>query len=266
MRAWLRRRLGEGSNLRTFLDQVIELTRVRLNARYRGTWAGVLWVAISPISLFVLQAAVFSALLKGTGEDYTPYLLTGLFPWFFITQSIDMGSGLIVNQGGLLKSLHLHPRVIIAALILDNFIIFMGSMTLASLVYLIIYHRWHWSVMLILFPSFVLAVWTFSITWIVSILNVFFRDTKFVVSFLLQIFFFLTPIFYRETVPIPLIRQISRYNALRVLIDPFRDCVLSIDLHQIIGNTLWAGLISLITFVIAVQFWRKTRNAVYFRI
>src|SRR3954465_5069767 len=112
---------------RIFVRQSRALTAANLKSRYRRTIAGFLWVVLNPLIQFGVQSAIFRHVLKIQVNNYLIFLLSGLLPWIFITQSMDMCTSLFVTSGNVLKSFRLNPLVLLTAQLLDNLLNFLAA-------------------------------------------------------------------------------------------------------------------------------------------
>src|SRR5271154_4561101 len=102
-------------NTLIFVRQSRALAAANLKSRYRRTVAGFLWVVLNPLIMFGVQSMIFRHVLKIQISNYFLFLLSGLLPWIFITQSMDMCTSLFQANGGVLKSFHLNPLVLLTA-------------------------------------------------------------------------------------------------------------------------------------------------------
>lgn len=175
-----------------------------MRSRYRKTFAGFLWVIANPIINFCVQALVFQAVLKVNITHYPVFLVSGLMPWFFISQSVTSHASCLVNARELLLGFKLNPLTVVCSQVLDNFVNFLCSTFIVMLGILLVNHLSLSFLQLFIFflNSLLLFGFVFLLTTIVSIFHVFYRDVQFVCSFLMNITFFTTPIFYLpESIP-----------------------------------------------------------------
>jgi lipopolysaccharide transport system permease protein len=248
---------------RFFWRQVSELTVASLKSRYRKTWAGFLWVILNPLLQFGVQGLVFKKFLRLEIPDYYLFLLGGLLPWVFISQTVQMSTPVFVSSAPLLRSFRVDPLVIIGSQILDNFINFLMSFVLLLLPFYLGTDRS--SALLLLLPvAFVpLLIGTIGLSVFLSTLNVFFRDTNFVMGFIFSLLFFLTPIFYpREYVPMEW-QWLIDVNPLLYLIDPFRALVHSASISEFGVALVKSTLVALGLGVAGIILWKRKRNAFY---
>jgi lipopolysaccharide transport system permease protein len=249
--------------LKYFWIQVLDLTLASLKARYRKTWAGFLWVILNPLLMFGVQSLVFKKFLRLDMPDYYLFLLGGLLPWIFFSTTVSMGTPLFVGQAQLLKSFKINPMVLLASQILDNFINFLASFVLILLPFYLTSGRDIWPLTLLPLAFFVLLLASMATTVTLGTLNVFFRDINFVVGFIFQLLFFLTPIFYpREFVPEEF-RGFVDFNPVFYIIHPFRKLIYEGNLQGFFETLLEASAVTLIIGTIAVLTWRRKRNEFY---
>lgn len=246
--------------IKTMFSEVLSLLKVNLKVRYRQTFIGFFWVIINPITLYFVQAFIFTKILSPENSQYPIYLLTGLLPWFYISQTAEMGCNYIATNSALIKNLKLHPAKLIASLALENYINFICAFTIIliystlnfeigefNLVYFIIASLW-----LILIVSF--------ITFISSVLNIIYKDTKYILHFLFTILYFLTPTFFYETQLPSWLGGLLKLNPFYWIINLFRINNINEQSFTIIGvNILILFVLSLVSIIL----WKKIRNDVY---
>src|SRR3989344_685929 len=102
--------------------ELLTLVEINLKIRYRQTVIGFLWVILNPIVLYFVQVYLFSRILNRSDSSYYFYLLSGLLPWFYLSQTAEMGCDYISSNSGLIKNLNIHPFKLIASLAVENYI------------------------------------------------------------------------------------------------------------------------------------------------
>ena len=209
----------------SYLRKILILTYYQMRSRYRKTLAGFIWVIANPIINFSVQALVFKIILKINIDQYPAFLLSGLLPWFFISQSVTALSGSLVGYRELLLGFKIRPMDIIASQVLDNFVnyIVAALFLIITLITLGMVKISGLQILLFFVNSLVLLPFVFIVTGIVSFLHVFYRDVQFVVSFLMNIAFFLTPIFYTINYVDPEFQWIFNLNIFYPIVALFQD-------------------------------------------
>jgi|GEM_PF-302153 len=245
------------------LRQILALAIAGLKVRYRKTWVGFIWVILNPILLLGIQGLVFSHVLKLSVGTYFLYLVSGLLPWIFLSQTLEMGAAQLKNHALPIKSFGIRPFQLSAALTCENLVNFLATQVLA-LVPLWIWYGKSTGLLLVSFlysGLFSLAV--FSMVFIFAVGNVLFKDLRYILSFVLTVFYFATPIFYTvDLVPVHL-QGFVRWNPFHILLEPFQLLAASPDVEIWLASlgrslVLTAALCALARFL-----WRRMQNRFY---
>lgn len=251
--------------LKFFWVQVRDLTLASLKSRYRKTFAGFIWVVMNPLLMFGVQSLVFKKFMRIDVPNYYLFLLGGLLPWIFLSQTIQMGTPLFVSQSHLLRSFKINPMVILASQVLDNFLNFVASFTIILLPFYVSSGNDAAALLLLPMALIPLLIGTLSLCISLSTVNVFFRDTNFVIGFVFNLLFFMTPVFYpKEYIPDNL-KWIVDFNPVIYLLEPFRAVI------YFGGEQFWMAFakgmgISLMLGLIALMTWKRKRNAFYYKL
>ena len=244
-------------------NQMSELALASIKSRYRKTWAGFIWVVINPILMFGVQSMVFKYILRIDLPDYLLFLLGGLLPWIFFTSTVQMGTPIFVQQSQLLRSFKINPWVLLGAQVMDNFLNFLASFLLILIPFFILSEKSLGLLFLLPIVLIPLFIGTLSLTIILSILNIFYRDLNFVIGFLFSLLFFLTPIFYpKEFIPSEY-QWMILFNPLVYLIEPFRQVIYSFDGRLFVISVLKSLMFVSLCGLTALWVWKRKRNEFY---
>lgn len=240
------------------------MTAANLKCRYRKTVAGFLWVVLNPMVTFGVQALVFGQFLKIDLNHYLLFLVSGLVPWIFIAQTLEMSASVFVNSGQLMKSFEASPLVYLSAQVFDNTINFVAGFFIALLPVWALTTGVSYKVVMLPLPMITLGLGVFAMAWLLATLQVFFRDTRFLVTFALQLGFFLTPIFYpRNFVPSAL-QWLVDINPLYRLIAPFQILIHGQSTVLFSYSLAMAALTAALLWGLAIWLWFRRRNMVLF--
>ncbi len=181
----------------------VEMTRREFSDRYAGQAFGLIWVIIHPTFLMALYVFIFAYVFKIRlpdnmifESDYTTYILSGLVPWLSIQESIIKSCTAITSNSSLVK------QVVFPIEILPIKGVFVSLLTqFISLIILFLYivfanQVFHLSYFLLpIIIGLQLSLMT-GISFFLSAIGVFFRDTKDVVQIITIVGIYLLPIFY----------------------------------------------------------------------
>lgn len=176
-----------------------QLTVRELKVRYKQALLGVLWAILQPLTLMVIFTFVFSRVLGIQTPENAPYpvfCLLGLLPWLFFSSSLLVSINSLTGNANLVTKVYF-PRLLLplssVLSALADFVIAIGIFLVIALLYGVgPYWSWLWVA-----PVFAMQfLFTFGLGLIFSALNVKYRDFRYVVPLVLQVWMFMTPVFY----------------------------------------------------------------------
>jgi lipopolysaccharide transport system permease protein len=189
------------ANLFRYRGLVWSLVGRDLKARYRGSVLGFFWSFVNPLLLLTIYSFVFSVVLPGLHskeiEPFALFMFCGILPWTWFSSSLTEAAGSLISGGNLIKKVLFPAEVLPLVSVLANMMhFFLGLPILA--VFLIYYRRPPDAWDLVWFPIAVIVqlVFTSGLALILAALTVHFRDLRDILSNILTLWFFSTPIIY----------------------------------------------------------------------
>ncbi|MFQ3549396.1 MAG: ABC transporter permease [Armatimonadota bacterium] len=192
------------SNIREFIkykDLLKQLVIRDLKVRYKNSVLGFFWSLANPL----IQAATITIIVKFVMKvdiaNYSAFVLIGFLPWIFFQMALLDSSQVFLMHRDLLKKVYFPRETLALSVVISNLIHFCLSLAV-FFVYLGVYYFFLSGSPLLkttlLLPVIMLfqTLLIIGLTFFISTLNVFFEDTKYIVSALLNVFFYLTPIMY----------------------------------------------------------------------
>ena len=189
------------ANLIRYRGLVQSLVARELKARYRGSVLGFFWSFINPLMLLLIYTFVFAVVLPAMHskeiEPFALFMFCGILPWTWFSSSLAEAAGSLISGGNLIKKVLFPAEILPLVSVLANMIhFFLGLPILIG--FLVYYQRWPDAWDLVWFPVTVLVqlVFTAGLALILSALTVHFRDIRDILSNVLTLWFFSTPILY----------------------------------------------------------------------
>lgn len=223
------------------------LTLRDIKIRYKQTAIGVTWVVLQPVLTTAIFTVIFSAFARfDTGDiPYPLFALSGLIIWLFVNTSISLASTSFVNNTSLITKVYF-PRLIvpIAAALATLFDLLFGFVILIILmIYFGVVPSWQ----IVFAPIFILLALLLAVAFgtLFSALNVRFRDVKFALPFMLQVWMIASPIFY----PVGLLsekwRLVFALNPLTGILDGFRSSLFGAEFDWTLIGVSFLSLVLL---------------------
>ena len=191
---------GNLSNLFRYRGLIQSLVARELKARYRGSVLGFFWSFVNPLLLLAIYSFVFTTVMPNETKGIQPdalFMFCGILPWTWFSSSLLEASGSLIAGGNLIKKVLFPAEVLPIVSVLANMVNFFLGLPILILFLLIYRHQPNpWN--LVWFPVAVIIqlVFTAALALIVSALAVHFRDIRDLLSNLLTLWFFATPIIY----------------------------------------------------------------------
>jgi lipopolysaccharide transport system permease protein len=210
-------------------ELVFFLTWRDIKVRYQQTAIGFFWAILQPATTMLIFSLVFGrfARVPSLGVPYPVFAITGIVPWIFFATSVSQSSNSLVNSSALLGKIYL-PRLALPLASLLSGVLDLGfasSLMLAMMAYYGIYPGLR---IILVLPFFLLAFCTaLGMGLWLSAVNVKYRDVRYAVPFLIQIWMFLTSIAYPTSLVPPRWRPIYHLNPMVAVVDGFRLALLN---------------------------------------
>lgn len=164
--------------------------------RYRRSKIGPFWITVSTGVMIACISLVFGNLFGAPMEDFLPFVALGLIFWSFITGIFLDGCVSFVESQGLIKQLPLPLEIYVIRIILRNLLVLAHNLIIIPLLMLIYDFGTGLSSLLFFIGLFFVLFWTAPLVIIISVLCARYRDVTQIVSSMLQVAFYLTPIIW----------------------------------------------------------------------
>jgi ABC-2 type transport system permease protein len=180
-------------------ELLVMLVRRELKGRYKNSTLGFLWTLIRPLTLLLIYFVAIGQFLgaaRGTPE-FAVFIFTGLTLWTLWSDVITGGTNSIITNAGLIKKVFL-PREIFPLASTGSALFNFGVQFLVLLAATIVSldFPFTWDFFYAVAGLAVAVIWAVAFALVLSALNVYLRDVKYLVETLIQILFWCSPIVY----------------------------------------------------------------------
>jgi ABC-2 type transport system permease protein len=213
-----------------YRDLVRALVARDLKVRYRRSALGFVWTMLQPLLMMIVLRTVFGTLFKekvgNTSEvllNFPVYALAGILFWNFFSQSIVASMNSLRGNAQLLQKLPVPKAVFPLATVLSGVLNLLFALLPLFLILLVTHHPLTPALFFLPVSITLAAIFTLGAGLLLSPLAVFFSDTVELISVLLTLLLYLTPVFYPKGIVPPRMLWIVRYNPIRSILEVFRD-------------------------------------------
>jgi homopolymeric O-antigen transport system permease protein len=258
-RSWQAINVGE---LWRFRELLFFLAWRDVKVRYKQTALGAAWAILQP-ALMMVVFTIFFRRMANVPTDDIPYPLfsyAGLVAWTFFATAITSAGNSVVGSERMITKIYFPrlaiPFAAVGAAVVD-FVI-----ALSLLLAMMIYYGIAPGPGLLLVPPLLalLMLAALGVGTALAALNVYYRDFKYVIPFLVQIWMFATPSVYMQPKKDAdsLVQTVLAFNPVNAFVAAFRNAVLTRTIDW--GSVALAGVSAAVAFLLGCFYFRKVED------
>lgn len=232
--------------LEYYRDLIFILLQKEFTIRYKNTVLGYAWSVLNPLLFAVVYLFLFKVILNIQIPKYALFLVSGVFFWQAFSNSVYISSGAFVGNSSLIKKSRFPHECIVLAGVLNDLAHFILSIPIIFLM-MLHYHifptlAWLWAVPVLLATQLFL---TYGLALIVANCNLFLRDCERLISIIVMLWFYVTPILYGEDMIPGTFRYITYANPVAGLVINWRHLFMGTPLapYFFMSSIVWAIVI-----------------------
>jgi len=242
------------------LDLLKLLVKKEITLRYKRTYLGFLWALLNPLLTSLVLFIAFNVFMRFEIENFALFLLSALFPWTWFSTSVTMSTNTLTGNVSLIKKVIFPKHFLLLATITAQLVNFIFS--LPVLIGLAYYYgsapALNW---LIGIPVLVVAQFAiiYGLALIISTANAYFRDLEYIVSVLVSLLFWMTPIVYPlDAVPAKY-RALLALNPVTYLMQAWRDLFFNnmLNWHNVFISLITAAVVLFAGLLVFAKLERK---------
>ncbi len=232
-----------------------------VKVRYKQAALGAAWAIIQPLFTMIIFTLFFGRLAGLPSEDipYPLFSFCALVPWTYFAGTLGLAGNSLVSNANLVTKVYF-PRVLLpAATVISGMLDFLiGSLFLVLMMFY--YHiKPGWP--LVFVPMFVLNMMLLAlgISMLLAAFNVRYRDVKYALPFIIQIWLFVTPIIYPVTFLPARYQRVLAFNPMAGIVEGLRACLFSTHPMpwKLVGIS-WA--VTVVLLILGAVYFRKTEK------
>ena len=214
--------MNRGQRWRHGIDVVIVLVARDFRGRYRNTGIGVLWSVLNPLLFLLTFYLVFARLMHIGIAHYASFAFTAIIAWSWLQGALQQSAESITSSATLTAQPGFPLQALPLAAVGSGLIHLLIALPLLALLLLAEGVPLTWRAVTVLPLLGLQGLLLLGMSFIVAALNVRYRDTQHILPVILQVGYFLTPIFYDLNVVGPEYRGYFTFNPMAVLIQAYR--------------------------------------------
>ena len=200
-----------------------------IKVRYKQTILGAAWAVIQPVFTVAVFSVIFGKLagIDSGGVPYPVFAFAGLLPWQLFSTAVSAGGQSLVNQQHLLTKVYL-PRVFIPASSIGTALVDFAVAFVVFLMLMLAYGMFPgWEMLVIPLLTIVAIMAALGVSLFLAALTVSYRDFRFVIPFMIQVWMYITPIIFPISLVPKRYQWLMALNPMTGVVEGFRSAALN---------------------------------------
>lgn len=227
--------------------------------RYRNASLGLFWSLLNPMVMMTVYWFVFTKVFRNNVPNFSVFVLCGIVPFNFLAISWSSATVSLVENANIVKRVPIPLEVVPISTVLGNV---MHLLIQICLVFVFAFGAGlSWNVYWFWLP----ALWLMEIMFVCGLslasacINVYVRDTRYIVESAVTVLFWLVPIFYPFSFVQPEYREIYQFNPVAALVLAMRNIILEAKAPP--TSLLWKlAVVSVASFIVGLGIFRLVRR------
>lgn len=208
---------------------ILSLAKNDFKTKYAGSYLGIVWAFVQPVITILVYWFVFQVGFRSGQPTQHPYVLVlvcGIIPWFFFADALNGGSNSLLEYNYLVKKIVFNIDILPVIKVLSAMFvhIFFVAFTLILASCYGYYPTFY--TLQIVYYSFCTFIFSLGIAYLTSAITVFFRDITQIISIILQVGIWLTPIMWDINMIPQTFRWIFKINPIYYVVNGYREAIL----------------------------------------
>lgn len=234
--------------------------------RYAGSALGLFWALFYPLFLVGLYALIFTFIFQvkinadSSSLEYALYAIAGLVPWIVMQEGLVKSTNSVISNSSLVKQVIFPVNILPINGILTSFLtLIIGFVIFIAIVIFGLPSLLSWTLALLPIVILIHFLFLVGLGWILAALAVYFRDLKEIVSIVLLVGMFITPVLYIENSIPTAFRIPILLNPMTHLINMYRDVIFYGRFDHPWSFVVFGGL-SVVIFFVGFYFFQKLKS------
>lgn len=240
------------------LELVYVLVQKDLKVRYKSSFLGYLWALANPFAFALVYYIAFKLIMRVQMPNYSIFLLTAMFPWVWMSNSIIQATSGYRNNASLVKKIRINTLILPFANVAHELVHFCFALPVLMVFILVaggnLYLEWLWQIPLMVCLQFAVV---YPIGLLLALANVFVRDVEYLVGIFMSMLFFLTPIVYPVSMVPEMYRSYFEWSPFAAIILNWRNVLMHGQIELL--PMIYCVVLSAVLLLIASVAHRRTR-------
>lgn len=237
-----------------------------VKARYKQSILGYFWVILNPLAQMIVMSFAFSLILRiptnASGHiPYSIFLFVALLPWNLFANSLSSASASLINSSSLITKVYFPRTILVISTTIAKIVDFLFALSIL-VIYMIAYRiPISINILWVIPIFFIQQLFTLGLSLFFAAANLLYRDIQYLLSLILILWMYLTPVIYPADLVPPQYKIIFQLNPMAVITNAYRQTILGNGAPNYI-SLLIALIVSVITLLLGYSYF-KSREKIF---
>jgi len=254
---------GQFKELYRNRNLIIDLAKNDFKTKYAGSYLGIIWAFVQPIVTVAVYSFVFQVGFRSGSVEGCPYVLwlvAGMVPWFFFSDALIGATNTMLEYSYLVKKVVFKISILPIVKILSAMVVHVFFVAITFILFALFGYYPDIYCVQVIYYTFCLAVFVFALSYITCSIIIFFRDLGQIISIVLQIGMWMTPIMWQETMLAENFRWILKLNPIYYIVAGYRNALIDkVWFWQTPKQFLYFWGVTAIVFVIGSVVFKRLK-------
>lgn len=240
------------------------LSKSDFKTKYAGSYLGITWAFVQPVVTVLVYWFVFQVGLKSVPVDNFPYalwLVTGLVPWFFFSEALSNATNSLLEYSYLVKKVVFKISILPVVKIISALFVHIFFVAFTLILFMAYGYMPTAYTLQIIYYTFCVFILVLGLSYITSAIVIFFRDLGQIITIILQVGVWLTPIMWNySTMDTSKYEWIIKMNPMFYIVRGYRDSLIDhIWVWERPGISIYFWCLTIMIFVIGTVIFKKLK-------
>lgn len=241
-----------------------KLAKNDFKTKFAGSYLGIIWAFIQPIVTILVYWFVFQVGLKNGNVGDVPFalwLMAGLIPWFFFSESLNGATNSMIEYNYLVKKVVFQINILPVIKMLSAFFVHIFFVLFMLIIYACNGYAPDFYTLQVVYYSLCMFVFVLGLSYLTSAIVVFMKDLTQLINIVLQIGVWMTPIMWDIQFIPEKFQWIFKINPMYYIVQGYRDSLINkAGFYEHFGYTLYYWVLTIFVFWLGTSIFKKLKR------
>lgn len=249
-----------------------KLSKNDFKSKFSGSYLGIVWAFIQPIVTVLVYWFVFEKGLRSGGVNlksgieipFVLWLIAGLVPWFFFSEALSGGTNAMREYSYLVKKVVFKIDILPIIKVISALFVHLFFVAFTVILYSCYHYFPDWYTLQVIYYSFAMFMLVLGISYLTSAIVVFFKDLNQIISIVLQVGVWMTPIMWNINSPdleLPTwVMVILKLNPMYYVVEGYRQSLIDkVAIWENLGSLVYFWVFTAVMWLLGVYVFRRLK-------